>query len=196
MRNPKLLRGAGVGVSAVAIAAAGVLTACDHDHHSQCDDPGIACDDHGSVLVYAPYIVPAYGIFGTPGYHSAVTIQPGAPNYHTTYINQPPNYETGADAIAKAWTESHRGPTLDLEEHRANWGECRPSCYHKPRWRDGEWYCPAAGPYRNQEMVDAGADICLGFPLGESHGTRDCMGRAREANIPVVDLSAPVRTGS
>lgn len=43
----------------------------------------------------------------------------------------------------------------------------------------------AAGPLRNQEMVNTGADICLAFPLPESRGTRDCMERARLAGIPV-----------
>lgn len=43
----------------------------------------------------------------------------------------------------------------------------------------------AAGPIRNQAMVDSGADACLGFPLGESRGTLDCMTRAHRASIPV-----------
>lgn len=43
-----------------------------------------------------------------------------------------------------------------------------------------------AGPIRNQEMVDAGADVCLAFPLGESRGTRGCMRAASAAGIPLV----------
>ena len=42
-----------------------------------------------------------------------------------------------------------------------------------------------AGPIRNQQMVDAGADICLAFPLGKSVGTWDCVRRAKAAGIPV-----------
>lgn len=42
-----------------------------------------------------------------------------------------------------------------------------------------------AGPLRNQQMVDAGADICLAFPLGKSIGTWDCVRRAKAAGIPV-----------
>jgi len=42
-----------------------------------------------------------------------------------------------------------------------------------------------AGPLRTAEMVDAGAALCLGFPLGESRGTRGCMELARRARIPV-----------
>ncbi|MCG7607140.1 DUF2493 domain-containing protein [Mycobacterium sp. CnD-18-1] len=42
-----------------------------------------------------------------------------------------------------------------------------------------------AGPYRNQQMVDAGADVCLAFPTAESRGTYDCIRRAEEAGIHV-----------
>lgn len=53
---------------------------------------------------------------------------------------------------------------------------------HSARWRtEGK----AAGPLRNQRMVNLGADVCLAFPVGESRGTRDCMRRAEEAGIPV-----------
>jgi hypothetical protein len=43
-----------------------------------------------------------------------------------------------------------------------------------------------AGPRRNREMVEAGADVCLAFPGPESRGTWDCVRRARRAGIPVV----------
>lgn len=43
-----------------------------------------------------------------------------------------------------------------------------------------------AGPIRNQEMVDLGADICLAFPKGESRGTRGCAKLAQEAGIPTI----------
>ena len=36
-------------------------------------------------------------------------------------------------------------------------------------------------------MVNAGADLCLAFPLGESRGTRDCVRRADAAGIPVLN---------
>lgn len=45
----------------------------------------------------------------------------------------------------------------------------------------------SAGPIRNQQMVDLGADICLAFPLGESRGTRHCMKIAEKAGIKVVN---------
>ncbi|GAB36469.1 DUF2493 domain-containing protein [Gordonia otitidis] len=44
----------------------------------------------------------------------------------------------------------------------------------------------AAGPHRNQLMVDRGADVCLAFPEQGSRGTWDCVRRARTAGIPVT----------
>jgi hypothetical protein len=44
-----------------------------------------------------------------------------------------------------------------------------------------------AGPVRNQEMVDAGADFCIAVhrSLAWSRGTKDCAKRALDAGIPV-----------
>ncbi|MCK9598287.1 MAG: DUF2493 domain-containing protein [Sphaerochaeta sp.] len=73
----------------------------------------------------------------------------------------------GADSIA-GWIAEEMG--WPVEVHLADW----------------EKHGKAAGPIRNQEMVDAGADVCLAFPVGESRGTRDCMRRAEKAGIRVV----------
>jgi len=45
----------------------------------------------------------------------------------------------------------------------------------------------AAGPKRNQAMVDSGADVCLAFLKAglACRGTRDCASRAELAGIPV-----------
>lgn len=80
---------------------------------------------------------------------------------------------TGVDRIAKLWSRSPFGKVTE-EAHPAQW----------------KTMGSAAGPLRNQEMVDAGADICLAFPLGESPGTRDCMRRARKAGIPVIEYGS------
>lgn len=76
-----------------------------------------------------------------------------------------------------------------VEPHDADWyGPCRSDCKrgHR-RWRNGRDYCPAAGNYRNQEMVDAGADKCLAFyqPSAANVGTQDCVNRAIRAGIKV-----------
>lgn len=73
---------------------------------------------------------------------------------------------TGADAIAEALAEEWGWP---VERHPADWA------------RHGK----AAGPLRNREMVERGADVCLAFPLGVSRGTRGCMALAKAAGIEV-----------
>ena len=70
----------------------------------------------------------------------------------------------GADSLA-ARIADEMG--LATEPHPADW-----NAYGKP-----------AGPIRNQEMADSGADLCLAFP-GE-RGTADMVRRAGAAGIPV-----------
>lgn len=76
----------------------------------------------------------------------------------------------GADLIASDWA-----PALGFsqEEHPAYWNN----------------HGKAAGHIRNWEMVKAGADICLAFPLGESRGTRGCMKLAEAEGILVVNVT-------
>ena len=50
---------------------------------------------------------------------------------------------------------------------------------------DWQHHGKAAGPLRNQVMVDAGAALGLAFPWPESKGTWDCVRRAADAGIPV-----------
>jgi hypothetical protein len=73
---------------------------------------------------------------------------------------------TGADAMAQEFAEQHG---IRTERHPADWKR----------------YGKFAGPKRNQEMVDLGADICLAFILPGSRGTKHCMGAAEKAGIPV-----------
>jgi hypothetical protein len=58
---------------------------------------------------------------------------------------------------------------------------------HTPEPQAAKWkeLGPKAGPLRNQEMVDSGADLVLAFPLGRSKGTWDCVDRAKRAGIRV-----------
>lgn len=100
---------------------------------------------------------------------------------------------TGADAMAAEWASNYGVPD---EPHRAKWeAPCRPECEpgHRRRGRDGAEYCPAAGSYRNQAMVDAGADVCVAFfqPGAPNRGTSDCVRRAGAARIRVRREGAP-----
>lgn len=74
---------------------------------------------------------------------------------------------TGADAIARSLALSLG---LKVEDH----------------WPDYVNYdFAAANKRRNQEMVNAGADLVLAFPTPSSRGTWDCVRRAKNAGIPV-----------
>lgn len=79
---------------------------------------------------------------------------------------------TGADSLAAQWVAQavRQSPGSVVEEpHPADW----------------EQHGRKAGPFRNQHMVDLGADLVLAFQVGDSRGTADCIRRAEKAGIPV-----------
>lgn len=76
---------------------------------------------------------------------------------------------TGADALAHKWATEVENAYVEVEAHPADW----------------EKHGKAAGPIRNQQMVDLGANVCLAFPKATSRGTRHCMSAAEKAGIPV-----------
>lgn len=47
----------------------------------------------------------------------------------------------------------------------------------------------AAGPARNRQMIRDGADLVLAFPLPDGSGTQHTMRLAREAGIPVQEIT-------
>lgn len=71
---------------------------------------------------------------------------------------------TGADAIAESLALKWAIP---VERHPADW--------HR--------YGKSAGPRRNQQMADIGADLCLAFPMKGSKGTFDMIRKAKAAGI-------------
>lgn len=107
----------------------------------------------------------------------------------------------GVDRIARRWVlrkQAFGSPEITEERHPAAWdGPCRLECRlgHRRPQRDGGSRCPAAGVYRNQEMVETGPDACFAWialctqpgcggqkPHG-SHGAADCADRAEGAGI-------------
>ncbi|HSE05947.1 MAG TPA: DUF2493 domain-containing protein [Methylomirabilota bacterium] len=81
---------------------------------------------------------------------------------------------TGADSIASRWTRSHRVVGLTEEAHPALW----------------QWHGKAAGPRRNAEMVNLGADICLAFIKDGSRGASHTAALAEKAGIPTRRFTA------
>jgi hypothetical protein len=77
------------------------------------------------------------------------------------------NCPTGADQIVDAWALRREDAGVTVKRHPADWR------------RLGK----AAGPIRNQEMVDAGAELCIGFLRANSTGTRHALALARNAGI-------------
>lgn len=119
--------------------------------------------------------------------------------------------KSGADSYADAWARWHQRNITDLtvkpEQHPAKWeGPCRPSCQpghrrpcvcarcrgdqrasvasdHVPGTRTT---CPAAGFYRNETMVELGADLVLAFIADESKGATHCARYAEQHGLHVL----------
>ena len=89
-----------------------------------------------------------------------------------------PRRPMGFDAIADRWARSK----IIAARHPDYWIIAEP---WPAEWRE---YGKRAGMRRNQQMVDKGADLCLGAPLPGSRGTWDCMRRAAVAGIPVRQI--------
>lgn len=81
----------------------------------------------------------------------------------------------GADRIAAAIAADFPD-RLEAEAHPAPWRRADGSCDR------------SAGHRRNQQMVDAGAAVCLAFlhaPSAPNRGTESCVAKAVTAGIPV-----------
>ena len=79
----------------------------------------------------------------------------------------------GADQTIDAWAVRREDAGVTVERHPASW-----------RTVLGK----GAGPVRNREMVNLGADMCIGFLKDASRGTTITLELAREAGIPTFTV--------
>lgn len=100
---------------------------------------------------------------------------------------------TIAQAIREAWLVAGRPYGVTVVHGGARGADYIADVYAKrlgfatePHEAAWDMFGKAAGPIRNQEMVDAGADICLAFIKNESNGATGCAKLAENAGIPVV----------
>lgn len=103
-----------------------------------------------------------------------------------TFVVRHGDYYRGADRMAKRWTQL---PAEDVYSDRSDAsnvdGDSVAAVLEDPYQAYWSLYGRAAGPLRNQAMVDAGADLVLAFPLKTSVGTLDCVRAATLARVPV-----------
>jgi hypothetical protein len=110
----------------------------------------------------------------------------------------------GPDTISGDWADAHLADGVGHIQVEADWegpcaADCRPG--HR-RARRGTTYCPQAGHRRNQGMVDRQPKVALAFIDAcrsprctkprphDSHGVSHCIGAARNAGVPVVEVRA------
>jgi hypothetical protein len=91
----------------------------------------------------------------------------------------------GADRMADHWAQQQG---MRVERYPARWGApCREKCQpgHRRQRADGTTYCPAAGNYRNAEMVASGVSACVAFYKAgaANRGTADCDDQVTAAGI-------------
>lgn len=103
---------------------------------------------------------------------------------------QDPAESTNADRIAQEWADELKADGLPArrEDHPARWEDpCREACQPGHRvMRRGRLICPAAGPYRSEEMCALGASYGLAaLETGtRSEGTKKCLLAMARHGIP------------
>lgn len=81
------------------------------------------------------------------------------------------DYPHGVDGIVDRWARRREDIGVSVEPYPPNWA-----------------MGPAGGPIRDRQMVNAGADLCIGFVKPPSKGTILTMQMARNAGIPTFTV--------
>lgn len=95
----------------------------------------------------------------------------------------------GVDELADEWALARYDQGVRVKRIRADWeAPCRDACAPGHRRHAGYHdYCPAAGNYRNQELIDLHPHATVGLVWSEnSKGTWDCIRRSVAANVPTL----------
>lgn len=87
---------------------------------------------------------------------------------------------TGADHFADEWGQAHVDLGVVVDRHPADWT-------HLGR---------AAGPARNEEMVQLRPDLTLAFLMPDSRGTKDCVRRVVREKLPLRKFHSGGSTGT
>src|SRR4051812_22353892 len=92
----------------------------------------------------------------------------------------------GATGIDRSFAEGCGDVGVEQEAHPARWDWLDAPGAVVRRDNRGRSYNANAGPLRNQEMLEAGADLVVGFhrAIPSSQGTRDMLRRAVDAGVP------------
>lgn len=112
-----------------------------------------------------------------------------------------------ADYFVHLWIRRFAGDyplPIREQERPAKWEDpCRSSClqrYHRNApvnhrvIRGGRLICPAAGNYRNRDMIleDPRPHFGIAFHQDNSNGTADCIKTARELSVPMYEIDPKV----
>lgn len=114
-------------------------------------------------------------VCGSRDYHDGNLVRRILDGYYSDYGHDLVLIEGGAQGAdtSAAWWASHKLPLVNHLQFRADW----------------KTHGKAAGPIRNQQMLDEGKpDVVWAFidkPLEQSRGTFDMVTRAKLHDIPV-----------
>ena len=108
------------------------------------------------------------GVYGTQRIHTILNVLLALCDVLGTKLTLVHGDGPGADQLVDAWALRREDAGVTVERHPAAW-----------RTVLGR----GAGPIRNREMVNLGADMTIGFLKDNSRGTSITLAMSREAGI-------------
>lgn len=101
------------------------------------------------------------------------------------------------DVLNKTFTEAgntlvHGDCPTGADHFADEWAKCQPDIVIEKYPADWKKYGRSAGPRRNKQMVDLGADLCLAFIKNNSRGASGTTKLAEAAGIKVIRYEVSV----